>query len=170
VTGRLRASGLLLAAAVAVAGCTGAGATPSPTAVPTSVVGPPAVSTAAPTSPPASVPASPSAGTTQTDWGEIRDALPAGFPLPPGAEPSDLAEGPYSGAFTTTTPAAGAAAAIEAGLRDAGWIDVNSSGPTEAGEVTIDAIGAAAGCRARVSVRPLGGLTAIVVLYGAACP
>jgi hypothetical protein len=167
---RLRATGLLLAAAVAVAGCTGAGATASPTATPTGAVASPVASPAAPTALPASVPASPSAGTTQTDWGVIRDALPAGFPLPPGAEPSDLPEGPYSGAFTTTTPAAGAATAIEAGLRDAGWIDVSSSGPTEAGEVTIDATGAAAGCRARVSVRPLGGLTAIVVLYGASCP
>jgi hypothetical protein len=176
MTGRRRASRVLvigavpLAVAAAFAGCAAAGTSSSPTAVPTSVVGSPAVSSVAPDAPSASTPASPSAGTTQTDWGEIRDALPAAFPLPPGAEPSDLPEGPYSGAFTTTTPAAGAATAVEAGLRDAGWTDVTISGPTEAGEVTIDGTGAAAGCRARVSIRPLGGLTAIVVLYGAACP
>ena len=161
---------VLLAVAAAIAGCTAAGTSPSPTAVATSVVGSPAVSSVAPSAPSASTPATPPAGTTQTDWGEIRDALPVAFPLPPGAEPADLPEGPYSGAFTMTTPAAGAATAVEAGLRDAGWTDVTISGPTEAGEVTIDATGATAGCRARVSVRPLGGLTAIVVLYGAACP
>jgi hypothetical protein len=107
---------------------------------------------------------------TITDWGTIRDAVPAGFPLPPGAEPADLPEGPYSGAFTVATPAAAAATGLEAALRDAGWTDVTASGPTEAGEVTIDATGSPDGCRARVSVRPLGGLTAVVVLYGAACP
>jgi hypothetical protein len=162
--------GLTMAVALAGAGCAAAGTSPTPTAVPTSVVGSPAVSSVAPSAPSAPTPASPSAGTTQTDWGEIRDALPAAFPLPPGAEPSDLPDGPYSGAFTTTTPAAGVATAVEAGLRDAGWTGVTVSGPTEAGEVTIDATGATAGCRARVSVRPLGGLAAIVVLYGAACP
>jgi hypothetical protein len=161
---------VLSAVAAAIAGCAAAGTSPSPTAVATSVVGSPAVSSVAPSTPSASTPATPSAGTTQTDWGEIRDALPVAFPLPPGAEPADLPEGPNSGAFTTETPAAGAATAVEAGLRDAGWADVTASGPTEAGEVTIEASGAAAGCRVRVSVRPFGGLTAIVVLYGASCP
>ena len=174
MTDRRRASWLIFAAAVAsavaVAACTAAGTSPSPTAVATSGVGSPAVSTVAPSLQSTSAGSTASAGTTRTDWDEIRDALPAGFPLPPGAEPADLPEGPYSGAFTTATPTAGAATAVEAGLRDAGWAGITVSGPTEAGEVTIDATGVTAGCRARVTVRPLGGLTAIVVLYGAACP
>ena len=167
----LPAAAASLAVALALAACTAAGSSPSPTAVATSVIGSPAVSTAAPaTGASGSASASPAAGTTQTDWGEIRDVVPAGFPIPAGAEPADLPQGPYSGAWTTSASAAQTAAAVRAGLLEAGWGGVGASGPTEAGEVTIDAAGPTPGCRVRVSVGPLGGLTAIVVLYGASCP
>ena len=103
-------------------------------------------------------------------WGEIWDALPASFPLPAGASPADLPEGPFSGTYTTSAAAAATADAIVSGLAARGYRPVDRSGPTEAGGVTIDATGSAAGCRVRVNVVPLGGLTAIEVLYGTACP
>lgn len=164
---------LVAATAAALAGCVAGGSSPAPTPVASSGLASPLVTAPAPGAS-ASVSDGPAAslapGTTATDWGVIRDAVPAGFPLPPGAAPADLPDGPVSGAWTTATPAADAAATIRAGLADAGWTDIAASGPTEGGEVTIDATGPGAGCRARVSVGPLGGLTSIVVLYGAACP
>ncbi len=175
---RVRASGagavvaglVLVTALSAVTGCSAPAASPSPTAVPTSVIASPAISSpTAGGTPVATSGPSASAGTTSTDWGEIRDAVPAGFPLPPGAEPADLPDGPFSGTYTTSTPAAGAADAVRAGLIAAGYTNVGSSG-TETGEIAIDATGAVAGCRVRVTVRPLGALTAVEVLYGAACP
>ncbi len=166
---------LVAASAAVLAGCVSVGSSASPTPVVSSGLASPAASTpgasAAASAPASAGPGASSGAVTITDWGTIHDAVPAGFPLPPGAEPADLPEGPYSGAFTVGTSAADAAATVESGLRDAGWTDVTASGPTEAGEITIDAAtGSSAGCRARVSVRPLGGLTAVVVLYGAACP
>ena len=164
---------IVAASAAALAGCAAAGSSPSPTPVVSSGLASPVTSTAAPgaSAPPSVGPATSSApGTTTTDWGVIRDAVPAGFPLPPGAEPADLPDGPVSGAWTTTVPAAEAAAAIRTGLQEAGWTGIAVSGPTEAGELTIDAVGPTEGCRVRASVGPLGGLTSIVVLYGAPCP
>ncbi len=152
--------------ALAVAACTATGASPSPTVEPTAELASPLVAT------PGGSPAAPSGtpGRTTTAWGEIWDALPASFPLPAGASPADLPEGPFSGTYTTSAAAAATADAIVSGLAARGYRPVDRSGPTEAGGVTIDATGSAAGCRVRVNVVPLGGLTAIEVLYGTACP
>lgn len=170
VTGAVVGWFALATALGVVAGCSAPAASPSPTAVPTSVIASPAISSPTASGTPVATggPSAP-AGTTSTDWGEIRDALPAGFPLPPGAEPADLPDGPFSGTYTTSTPAARAADAVRTGLIAAGYTGIETSA-NEAGEITIDATGPAAGCRVRVTVRPLGALTAVEVLYGAACP
>ena len=160
------------AAALVLAACTAA-ATPAPTVPPTGAISTPVVATPAPASlgPAASIAPSPSAaGTTSTDFGAIRDAVPPTFPLPPDLQPADLPDGAFSGTYSTPTASGAVATAISAGLEFAGWTAVTTSGPTEAGEVTIDATGTAAGCRTRVTVGPLGGLTVVKVLYGATCP
>ncbi len=154
----------VLAILVATA-CTAGGASPSPTPEPTAELGSPVVGTPAGSGAPSEAP-----GRTTTDWGVIWDAVPASFPLPSGVAPADLPDGPVSGTYTTSTAASATADAIATGLRAGGYSTVVVSGPTEAGEVTIDAVGSDAGCRIRATVRPLGGLTAIVVLYGSGCP
>jgi hypothetical protein len=162
----IRAAVVACAMALAVAGCTASSASPSPTPEPTVVVSSPVVGTPRPSS------AAPSAaiGRTATAWGEIWDAVPAAFPVPAGASTADLPDGPFSGTYTTSTAAAATASAIADGLRAGGYPTVDAGSSAEDGSVTIDAMGSAAGCRVQVSVRPLGGLTAIEILYGSGCP
>ncbi|MEI8333798.1 MAG: hypothetical protein WCH74_08080 [Chloroflexota bacterium] len=171
--GRMSWGQILVAAAslLALAGCVGGGASPSPTVEPTAVIASPLVATpvAGGSSAPSATPAATPARTT-TDWGEIWDALPPAFPVPPDAQPADLAEGPFSGTYTTATASAAVADAMATALRGGGYSAVTVTGPMEGGTVTIEATGAGAGCRVRATVRPLGGLTAIEVLYGSACP
>ncbi len=160
------------AAALALAACTAA-ATPAPTVPPTGAISTPVVATPEPASlgPAASLaPSASPVGTTSTDFGAIRDAVPPSFPLPPDLKPADLPDGAFSGTYTTPTASGAVATAIAAGLEFVGWTAVTTSGPTEAGEVTIDAAGTGPGCRTRVTVGPLGGLTVVKVLYGATCP
>ena len=40
----------------------------------------------------------------------------------------------------------------------------------EDGSITINAVGPDPACQVQVRVRPLSGLTNVVVLYGAGCP
>jgi len=165
----LRAATIACAVALGVAACSASGASPSPTPEPTAVVASPAVGT------PGVSGATPSGtaaatGRSATAWGEIWDALPAAFPLPAGASHADLSDGPFSGTYTVAAAAAATASGIADGLRGGGYPTVNAGSPAEDGSVTIDATGSAAGCRVQVSVRPLGGLTAIEILYGSACP
>lgn len=157
----------LAAVAIAIAGCA-ADASPSPTAVATSGLASPIVGAPSPSAG-AGASAASSVSTTVTDWGVIRDEVPADFPLPPGTKPADLPGGPYSGAYTSTSSAPEALVVVQQGLKAAGYPDATQSVATESGEVTIDATGAG-GCRIQVAIAPLGGLTSITVLYGASCP
>ena len=163
-----RAAALACAVVLAAAACAAPGASPSPTPEPTAVVALPVVGT------PGASAAAPStnaaAGKTTTGWGEIWDAVPATFPLPAGVSAADLPDGPFSGTYTASAAAAAAAAAIADGMRAGGYLTVDAGSPAENGSVTIDATGSAAGCRVQVTVKPLGGLTAIEILYGSACP
>jgi len=167
----LRAATIACVVALGVAACSASGASPSPTPEPTAVIASPAVATPGPSGA-ASASATPSASAsrTATAWGEIWDAVPAAFLLPAGASAADLPDGPFSGTFTTAAPAAATASAIADGLRAGDYPTVNAGSPAEDGSVTVDATGTAAGCRVQVTVKPLGGLTAIEVLYGSACP
>lgn len=159
------AATFVLAAALAACG----GAAQSPTAP--SPAGP---TPAAPTTVPGGErSAAPPPGVVTTDWGRAWDALPAGFPLPPGAEtasPGDPTDGPVSGAFVTHRPAAATARAMADGLAAAAFHVEPVGDPLEDGSRVIDAAGVDPACRVQVRVRPLGGLTMITVLYGAACP
>jgi hypothetical protein len=169
----VRAATFACAVALSVAACSATGASPSPTPEPTAAVAPPIVATPGASSGSAlasAATASAPAGRTTTAWGEIWDAIPAAFPLPSGSSQADLPDGPLSGAYSTPAAIADTATAIADGLRAGGYRTVNAGTPAEDGSVTIDAVGSAAGCRVQVTVLPLGGLTAIEVLYGSACP
>ena len=111
---------------------------------------------------------------TQTDtaWGRIWDAVPAGFPVYAGAVESEQAgDGePVSATFTVAdaTPDE-IAIALQSQLELATYSTEALSGPLEDGGFVIDSVGDA-GCRIETTVTPAGELTVITVRYGADCP
>jgi hypothetical protein len=122
---------------------------------------------------PAATPTEPPPGTFETEWGSAWEALPPGFPLPPGAvtaEPADPADGPSSGAFVVDRPVDLVVEQVQAGLRNAGYSPGAAGGPAEDGSVFIEAAGQDPDCRVRAVVRPFGGLTLVSYLFAATCP
>jgi hypothetical protein len=166
--------------ATIVAACGGAAGSAGPTSPPSEPPATPVPTAAAPTDPaPTKVPGgdgatpAPLPGTIETTWGTAWEALPAGFPLPPGmtpAEPGDPADELSSGAFVVERDVDAVAEQARAGLRGAGYSIEALGGPAEDGSIVVDAVGQDPACRIRVTVRPLGGLTLVSVLFGAACP
>jgi len=115
----------------------------------------------------------PAPGTFETAWGTAWDALPAGFPVPVGAEPAepgDPAEGPVSGAFVVAGPPDEVVKLMEDDLGAAGYSTEALGGPLEDGGYVLDSLGSDPACRVQTRVRALGGTTMMSVLYGAACP
>jgi hypothetical protein len=111
---------------------------------------------------------------TQTDtaWGRIWDALPANFPVYPGAVESEEPAGgePVSATFSITDAAPDdIATALQSQLELATYSTEALSGPLEDGGFVIDSVGEA-GCRIETTVTPAGGLTLIAVRFGADCP
>jgi hypothetical protein len=157
---------LLLITAVIVVGCGGAGGSATPRATGASSLAPPATATAAPA---ASGPAA--AGQTDTEWGRIWDTLPTGFPRYAGSTPSEEgATGPASATLAIPGNVAAAVATWIAGqLTGDGYTVDGATAPLEDGSFVLDA-GKGPGCRAQVTVAPIGGMTTVTVLYGAACP
>jgi hypothetical protein len=110
------------------------------------------------------------AGQTDTAWGRIWDTLPAGFPAVHGSTPADAA-GPASANLVVDGNAAKAiATAMKAALERAGLRTAGLSGPLEDGSYVLDSVGKQAGCMVQVTASPLGGMTTVTVMYGAACP
>ena len=107
---------------------------------------------------------------TDTEWGRIWDALPPGFPLPPDAVLAETREGPVSASMGVVAAGQPTASFMESALIGAGFSIESTEGPMEDGSVTINAVGPDPACQAQVRVRPLSGLTNVVVLYGAGCP
>lgn len=161
---------LVLTASLALLVTTcGSPASPSPSAPPVSPVGTPAAS---PSEEPGSAsPGAPEAAQTDTDWGRIWDAVPAGFPRFPGATPADDATGePASARFSVE---GGDPLAIAQWMQDALETATFSTdalnGPGEDGGYVIDSVGDG-DCRMQTRIAPLGDMTFVTVLYGADCP
>ena len=118
---------------------------------------------------------SPAGGTattqTDTDWGRIWDALPAGFPHYPGATAADdAAAAPASGRFAVQGGDAKTIASwFQSRLEAASFRTQALQGPLEDGSYVLDSVGSGT-CRLEVTVAPTGGLTLITLRYGAACP
>jgi hypothetical protein len=158
--------GLGLAAGIALAACDTT-ITPSESpGVPTSAT------SAAPSSDASSPSSSPQTGQTDTDWGRIWDALPADFPVYPGAARADeAATGPVSATFALERADPEAVAVwMQAQLELASYITQALNGPLEDGSFVLESIGPTSGCRIEVDIAPLGGLMTMTVWYGAACP
>jgi hypothetical protein len=169
---------LLVAAALglAVLACGGPGPTPSPT---TSAEASPTGGTS-PSPSPSEAPASASPGPSlapslptqsETSIGRIWDALPPSFPLPAGAEPTEIREPeePFSGVFEVSGEPVAVARALQTALEEHGFATAAASGPFEDGSYVIDSTGSG-DCRIRSTIRPMGDLTILLVRYGAACP
>jgi hypothetical protein len=106
---------------------------------------------------------------TQTEWGAILDALPDGFPVYPGATVGEPPAEPVSAAFDTSDPADGVASWYRQALTDAGFSQVDLSDPLEDGSRVLDVQSDIPECRIQLTLRPRGGSTMIIVLYGAGC-
>ncbi|HET7169787.1 MAG TPA: hypothetical protein VFI69_11360 [Candidatus Limnocylindrales bacterium] len=113
------------------------------------------------------------AGVDQTDtaWGRIWDAVPAGFPRFPGSVPGGDASGePASGRFVVAGgDPADVASWMQSALETATYSTEALSGPLEDGSFVLDSVGEGA-CRIETTVAPLGGMTFITIRYGADCP
>jgi hypothetical protein len=114
--------------------------------------------------------ASPDVSQSETAWGRIWDALPATFPIYPGAAPASVAREPVSAEFTVAADPAAVLSGLRTSLEAAGYSTVSQSGPLEDGSRTLESASSATGCRVQTTAGPLGGLTYIAVLFGAACP
>jgi hypothetical protein len=139
-------------------------ASPVPSAPPASTAGsvPPTTSGAAGSAP---------TGQTETEWGPIWDALPAGFPRYPGATPADDAtDEPASGIFALAQgDPAEIATWMQASLESATYSTEGLSGPFEDGGYVLDSVGDD-DCRIQTMITPRGGLIIVTVRYGVACP
>jgi len=137
----------------------------APAASPTSAV----IPSAAASSPAGSVVA---VGQTDTEWGRIWDTLPGGFPTYPGTTPADeAATGPASGTLVVNGDVAKQViTSMRTSLEAAGFSTTAYSGPLEDGTYVLDLRGATDDCKVNITASPLGSLTTVTILYGAACP
>jgi len=150
----------LLIAGLTVAGCGGDQPTVST-----------APSVAAPV-PAGSESASAAGGTqTETGWGRIWDNVPTGFPRFPGSTVADpVGPDPVSGTYAVENDdTAQIVGWMQNALETASFGTESLSGPLEDGGFVIESFGEGE-CRIQTSVRPMGGLTFVIVRYGAACP
>ena len=117
--------------------------------------------------------APPIAGGTQseTGWGRIWDNVPTGFPRFPGSIVADpVGPEPVSATYSAVNDdTAQIAGWLQNALETASFGTESLSGPLEDGGYVIESIGEG-DCRIQTSVRPMGGLTFVIVRYGAACP
>jgi hypothetical protein len=130
--------------------------------------------TGAPSTAASAPPSATGASTAQTDtaWGRIWDSLPADFPTYPGATPAEETSTGAASADLVVTggDARTIATTMQSALTAAGYSTAGLSGPLENGSFTLDMTGPPAGCKVELRVTPMGGLTTLTILYGAACP
>lgn len=169
---------LAIALAVVACGSTTPSASPSasgggPTsAVPTTSTGatdPAPEPTLEPTPAATAVPAE---GQTDTEWGRIWDTLPAGFPVFPGATPSEeAATGPASAVYVVEGSKPDQIATwYQQAFEVVAFHTDSLSGPFEDGGYILESSGDDPACRVSLTIAPLGGIVGLTLLYGAACP
>lgn len=107
--------------------------------------------------------------TSETDWGTILDAVPATFPVLPGAEPADAPDEPVSAAWISDAGVDEAATWYRDALEALGYGTMGLSDPLEDGSRVLDSVADIPECRIQTTFRPAGESTMITVLYGAGC-
>jgi hypothetical protein len=127
--------------------------------------------TASPTAAASGPSVPPQTGQTDTEWGRIWDEVPSGFPRYPGSTTADDATpDPASDRYVVSGAEAQQIATwMQGALETATFTTEALSGPFEDGSLVLDSVGDA-GCRIQTTIAPLGGMTFVTVLYGAACP
>jgi hypothetical protein len=171
---------LALAAVVAgalVAGCASAAVSPAPTAVAVSSPSASPEPSTAPTPSLTPVPGGQSNGpgpvgtlipTTQTDWGEILDDLPASFPIHPDAGVAEVADEVVSGSFEAPADLDALVAWYTDTFTERGYaIDTGSA--LEDGSRVMDVAADLPECRIQITFRPADGSTIMTVLVASAC-
>jgi hypothetical protein len=109
-------------------------------------------------------------GITVIDWGTILDQVPEGFPVFPGASPTQVDDGPSSGAWFADGASVDAVASwYRAKLEGLGFTTKDLSSPLEDGSRILDTVSDLPECRIQTTFRPMNGSTIIIVLYGAGC-
>jgi hypothetical protein len=108
-------------------------------------------------------------GTTQTEWGAIRDVVPDGFPVIPGAKPAEGQNEPASGWWLAEAGVDEVASWYQGALAERGFTVGDLSSPLEDGSRVLDVSGDLPECRLQLAFRPADGSTIIKVLYGAGC-
>lgn len=176
MTAGVRQPALLIIAAIAIGACGPAGNQGGPiSSTSGSTTRVPSATTDGERSPEVtsapSADASRTVSQTDTAWGRIWDAVPAGFPRFPGSAPADDASATASSAgyAVSGSDPETIAAWLQAGMETATFSTQDLSGPLEDGSFTLDSVGDA-GCRIQTTIAPLGSLTFVTVLYGADCP
>ncbi len=106
---------------------------------------------------------------TTTDWGPIWDSLPPGFPVYPGAEPTQSRTGAASATLTVPADLTTSTQWWQARLEQAEYSTLAVSGPLEDGSMVIDSTGEG-DCRVQTTIAPTGATTTATILFGAACP
>jgi hypothetical protein len=108
---------------------------------------------------------------TETDWGRIWDNVPSGFPRFPGSAVADpVSPEPVSATYTVANDdTAQISGWMQNALEAASFRTESLSGPLEDGGFVLESVGEG-DCRIQTSVRPMGGLTFVIVRYGAGCP
>jgi hypothetical protein len=128
---------------------------------------------ASPTDVPGSAGLSPSPGEvsqTDTDWGRIWDAIPVGFPKPPGSilEAEPIEPGPTSANLSVGAAVEDVVSFYETALPPLGF-EASTQGPLENGGWVIDATQPGSDCQLQLTLTPLSGVTYVAILYGAGC-
>ena len=173
---------LALAAVVAafITGCGSAAASPASTAVAApSVAAPSMAASEAPSTTPSLTPVpggqSNAPGpvgtlipTTQTDWGEILDDLPASFPLYPGAGPAEVPDEVVSGSFEAPADVDGLVTWYTDTFTERGYA-IDTGTPLEDGSQVMDVAADLPECRIQITFRPADGSTIMTVLVASAC-
>ncbi len=108
---------------------------------------------------------------TETGWGRIWDDVPAGFPkFPTSTVADDISPDPVSATYAVDNDDTSQIAGwMQSALETASLRTESLSGPLEDGGFVIESVGQG-DCRIQTSVQPMGGLTFVIVRYGAACP
>jgi hypothetical protein len=167
---------LLAIVALIAAGCTTTSTSPSGTAPAQPTATAVASGSGTPVPIENATPGATQPGQTDTDWERIWDDVPSGFPVYPGAHPTETGGGPASAVLDAG--AAGPAAVVnwyQTALAAANYKAVSSDGPREDGSFELILSGplvvvSGGTCDIRITATPLGGSTIITVMYGAGCP
>ena len=108
--------------------------------------------------------------TTQTEWGEIVDVLPADyFPVFPGAAAAEPPAEPVSGAFLAPAGVDEVATWYRDALEATGKSTLDLTSALEDGSRMLDMQGDLPECRLRLAFRPAAESTMITVLLAAGC-